>query len=64
MTGNITLTNVTGNVWVLSSTLYDEAGGTLFYTAGGAKTLSEALTTVQLIGGANFAAGQANVLWE
>lgn len=64
--GSITLTNISGNVWVASGVFANtEAGRTL--TTSGAKTLSDTLTQVRFTtvnGTDTFDAGSINILYE
>jgi len=62
--GNLILTNVTGNKWILSGAV-GHSGTTTPIVAAGSKTLSDPLTTIELTPSTgNWAGGQINVLWE
>jgi len=63
--GSIVLTNVTGNIWALSSTLADPSNSAL-NTAAGTHTTSAALSQLQLImsDGTSTMTGTANILYE
>jgi hypothetical protein len=64
--GNVVLTSVSGNTWVLSSA-YAMSGSTHAGTAGGNKTLSDTLDRVRITtvnGTDTFDAGSINILYE
>ncbi len=64
--GTIVLVNVTGNVWVSSSTIFGSSGGAVSTGAGG-KTLSDVLDRVRVTtvnGTDTFDAGQINIMYE
>jgi hypothetical protein len=64
--GTIVLVNITGNIWVSSSNLYEGSGGVVSAGAGG-KTLSDVLDRVRVTtvnGTDTFDAGQINILYE
>jgi hypothetical protein len=63
--GHVMLTNITGNTWVSSGTLYDESGSV--YTAGGSIALSGTLDRIRLTtvnGTDDFDAGSVNIMYE
>lgn len=67
VSGALTLTNVTGNTWVLAGTIGTMSGGVQGWLISGAKSLSAALAMVRITtaGGTNtFDAGTINVMWE
>jgi cysteine synthase len=63
--GSIVLTNVTGNIWALSSILADPANNAL-NTAAGTHTTSAALSQLQLImsDGTSTMTGTINIAYE
>lgn len=64
--GAIVFTNVSGNIWVASGTIYDSTNGWPNSCAG-TKTLSDALTQVRLTtvnGTDTFDAGSVNIMYE
>lgn len=65
VSGSITLFNVSGNIWVLSSVLANAQGNT--YVGGGVKTTSGTLDRVRITtvnGTDTFDAGSINILYE
>jgi len=65
VSGNITITNVSGNAWVFSGAGYHTSGLTL--TTGGIVTLGAVLTAVRITtvnGTDTFDAGTVNILYE
>lgn len=64
--GIATLTNVTGNVWVMASTLGYSAGSLFSAVGGGSISLSGALDRVRLTTPAanTFDGGTVNIFWE
>jgi hypothetical protein len=63
--GHVMLTNITGNTWVSSGTLYDESESV--YTAGGSIALSGTLDRIRLTtvnGTDTFDAGSVNIMYE
>lgn len=64
MSGTITLKNITGNDWVLSSTIVNTYSARV-NSAAGNKTLTGTLTQVRLkTGSTTFDAGSANITYE
>ena len=64
--GNITITNITGNTWVESHTLADTAGTTSYF-GGGSIALSGTLDRIRITtvnGTDTFDAGTINLLYE
>lgn len=62
--GIVTLVNLTGNTWVASGVVYDNATPTAYYMAG-TKTLSATLDRLRLYAnGGTFDAGSANIFYE
>lgn len=66
ISGAVTITNISGNVWVFDGCVgrSDFAGN---YVMGGVKTLSDVLTQIRVTtaGGADtFDAGSINIMWE
>jgi hypothetical protein len=65
LSGNVTLVNISGNTWTLSSVLGNTAGAIHF--GAGTKTLSDVLTQVRLTtvnGTDTFDAGTVNIMYE
>jgi hypothetical protein len=65
--GVVTLTNVSGNIWVMSSTLGAPTGGNNINCAGGGISLSGVLDRLRLTtvaGTDTFDAGSVNIMWE
>jgi hypothetical protein len=66
LSGNVTLINVSGNTWTLSSVLGNTAVAAIHFGAG-TKTLSDVLTRVRLTtvnGTDTFDAGSINIMYE
>jgi hypothetical protein len=66
MSGHLTITNISGNIWVASGVLGNSTTGTLFLYAG-TKTLSDVFTQLRIttVGGTDtFDAGSINILYE
>jgi hypothetical protein len=64
--GNLVLTNISGNAWILSGNLAIPASGFSLLTAGN-KTLAGVLTQLQLTttgGSDTFDAGTINIMYE
>jgi hypothetical protein len=64
--GAITISNLSGNVWVSSGTIASGSTGYLA-SSGGAKTLSDVLTQVRITtvnGTDTFDAGSVNIIYE
>lgn len=67
LSGALTLTNVTGNSWVMAGSISTVSGGVQGWTINGSKTLSAALDRVRITtvnGTDTFDAGTINVMWE
>jgi len=68
LNGAIVLLNVSGNIWVAQGSLFLSATAT--YVVGGAKTLSDTLTQLRVIGSTTgsptdtFDAGSINIIYE
>jgi hypothetical protein len=66
VSGTVTITNITGNTWIMSSLLGDVIG-TVFWHGCYSKSLSAALTQIQIStdnGTDVFDAGTLNILYE
>ena len=66
MSGHLTITNISGNIWVASGVLGNSITGTLFLYAG-TKTLSDTITQLRITtvnGTDTFDAGSINILYE
>jgi hypothetical protein len=66
MSGHLTITNISGNIWVASGVLGNSTTGTLFLYAGN-KTLSDVLDRLRITtvnGTDTFDAGSINILYE
>lgn len=63
--GTMVITNITGNVWVVTSTVYGAGSGRIA-VAGGTVSLSGVLDRVRVtsVSGDTFDAGTINLLWE
>jgi hypothetical protein len=65
--GSMTLTNLTGNVWVANAVFYNSTATIQVYLTAGSKTLSDTLTQVRITtvnGTDNFDAGTINIIYE
>jgi hypothetical protein len=65
--GSVTITNVSGNIWVASGVLANTAVSLTTYTTAGTVTLGGTLNMVRITtsGGTDtFDAGSINVMWE
>lgn len=62
--GIITITNISGNIWVASGSLGIATGGSLAASLGGTKTLSGVLDRVGIVTTDTFDAGSINIMWE
>jgi hypothetical protein len=65
--GSMTITNITGNNWVVNSMFYDSTAIIQTHLATGQKTLSDVLTQVRITtvnGTDTFDAGSINILYE
>lgn len=64
--GAITITNVSGNLWVASGAIFRDGTTDAQYTTGCAKTTSGVLDRVQVVLSSTgaFDAGTINIMWE
>jgi len=64
--GHMTLTNITGNIWVASHATCDQASAANMSVGGGSVTLDSALTQIALLdtAGDNFDGGTINIMYE
>jgi hypothetical protein len=66
--GVCTITNLSSNSWVISSSLYDlNSGNPTILLGGGSKSLSDTLTQIRITTGTGtdtFDAGSINILYE
>jgi hypothetical protein len=67
LSGHAILTNISGNIWILSSTTSSTTASTQVNMAGGSKTLSGVLDRLRITssnGTDTFDAGSVNILYE
>jgi hypothetical protein len=65
--GSMTITNLTGNVWVANAVFYNSTATVQIYLTAGSKTLSSTLDRVRITtdnGTDTFDAGTINILYE
>ena len=67
LSGHAILTNISGNIWILSSTTSSTTGSTQVNMAGGSKTLSGVLDRLRITstnGTDTFDLGSVNIMYE
>ena len=64
ISGHAVFTNLTGNTWVGSSTIFGGAGGNSWCMATSSKTLAGVLTQIRIQCTASYDAGSINIFYE